>query len=87
MREDVRDWLLLGGKSILFIVGGLMMTAALLQLAVGGPWLVRGDTALQTFEKSAGLVLLAGAALALPPLAFAFRDAYRQARKGRMGEP
>lgn len=84
MREDLRDWLLLAGKSILFIVGGILVLAALLDLSVGEPWLQRGDGLLATFEKSPGLVLLAGLAIALPPLAFAFRDAVREARKGRL---
>lgn len=81
MREDLRDWLVLMGKSVLFVFGGLLVVAALVELAVGGPWFVRGETLSQTFEKSAGLVLLFGLALCLPPLAFAFRDALKEARK------
>lgn len=87
MREEVRDWIFLIGKTLLFVVGGLLVVAALVELAVGGPWFVRGETATETFEKSAGLVLLAGLLLAIPPLAFAFRDAWREARKGRRSQP
>lgn len=71
------------GKSALFVVGGILTMAALVQLAVGGAWFVRGAGIVDTFEKSAGLVLLSGLALCLPPLALAFRDALREARKGR----
>lgn len=84
MRADVRDWLLLLGKSILFVIGGILVIAALLDLIVGDPWFVRGKGALDTFEQSPGLVLLVGLLIALPPLWFAFRDAAREARKGRL---
>lgn len=87
MRESFREWLGLVVKTLLFLVGGILVTAALVELSVGGPWFVRGATALETFEKSAGLVLLFGLALCIPPLALAFRDAYREARKGRRSEP
>lgn len=72
MREEVRDWLFLMGKSLLLIVGGILTVAALVDLSVIG-WNTR-----------AVLVLLAGLALALPPLALAFRDAVKEAKKGRI---
>ena len=71
MRDDVKEWLLLMGKSLLLILGGLMVVAGLVDLVVVG------------FNLRAGLVLAAGLLLAVPPLAFAFRDAVRDARKGR----
>lgn len=84
VREEVKDWIFLIGKTILVIVGGLLILAALVEISVGGPWFVRGATPIETFEKSAGLVLLAGLLLAVPPMALAFRDAVREARKGRL---
>lgn len=84
MRESVKEWILLMGKTLLVVAGGLLTLAALVQLSVGGPWFVRGDGPLDTFEKSAGLVLLVGLLLAVPPMALAFRDAVREARKGRL---
>lgn len=72
MRAEVRDWLLLMGKSALLVVGGILVVAALVDLVVVG-WNLR-----------ATLVLLLGLALAVPPLAFAFLDALKQAKKGRI---
>lgn len=72
MRAEVRDWLLLMGKSVLLVVGGILVVAALVDLVVVG-WNLR-----------ATLVLLLGLALAVPPLAFAFLDALKQAKKGRI---
>ena len=84
MRQETRDWLFLIGKTLLFVLGGILTLAALVELAVGGPVFVRGDGIMETFERSAGLVLLAGLALAVPPLWLAFRDAVRAARQGRV---
>lgn len=72
MRAEVRDWLFLMGKSVLLVVGGILVVAALVDLVVVG-WNLR-----------ATLVLLLGLALAVPPLAFAFLDALKQAKKGRI---
>ena len=71
MRAEVKDWLFLIGKSILVVVGGILLTAALVDLSVTG------------FNTTAVLVLVVGALLALPPIALAFRDALREARAGR----
>lgn len=87
VREALRDWLSLITKTGLFIVGGILVLAALLEMAVGTPWYARGGTALETFEKSPILVLLAGLLLAIPPLAIAFRDSLHAARQRRHGEP
>lgn len=87
MREALRDWLSLGIKTIVFIVGGILILAALVEMAVGSPWFVRGATFSQTFEESPILVLLAGLLLAIPPLAIAFRDAARAGRERHSGEP
>lgn len=70
MREEVRDWLLLMGKSVLFVIGGVLVMAGAVDLVVDGfGWLAFG-------------VLLLGLLLAVPPLAFAFGDALREARRG-----
>lgn len=84
MRQDTKEWLALIGKSLLFVLGGLLVLAALVDLSVGEPAFARGENALDTFEGSPALVLLLGLALALPPLGLAFRDAVREARKGRL---
>lgn len=60
------------GKSVVLIIGGILTVAALVDIVVIG-WNLR-----------ATLVLLVGLALAVPPLAFAFRDALREAKKGRI---
>jgi hypothetical protein len=84
VRQETKDWLALIGKSILLVLGGILVLAALVDLAVGEPAFRRGEGALATFEQSPALVLLLGLALALPPLGLAFRDALREARKGRL---
>lgn len=72
MRAEVKEWLFLMGKTLLLVVGGVLLAAALVELIVGGfSWLALG-------------ILALGLALAVPPLAFAFRDAVREARKGRI---
>jgi hypothetical protein len=72
VRQEVKEWLWLTLKTLLLIVGGILVLAALVDLVVAGlSWLAVG-------------ILALGLALALPPLAFAFRDAYREARKGRI---
>lgn len=72
VRAETKEWLLLVGKTLLLIVGGIMTLAAAVELYAGGPsWLAFGMLAL-------------GLALALPPVAFAFRDALGEARKGRI---
>lgn len=72
MRQETKEWLLLMGKSILLILGGILTVAALVDLAVVGP------------NARALLVLAVGLLLAVPPLAFAFRDSLREAHKGRI---
>src|SRR5438094_160183 len=69
MRPEMKDNLLLVGKSILLALGGLIAVAATVELVVGGP-------SARAFEY-----LLVGLALAVPPLAFAFRDAVRAGRR------
>lgn len=69
---EVRDWIFLLGKSFLVIVGAILVIAALVDLSVAG-WSWRATGA-----------LLVGLALAAPPMVFAFRDALREARKGRI---
>ena len=83
-RAAVAGWLWLGVRSFLFLVGGVLVLAALTEIFVGGTWFVRGETFAETFEQSAVLLLLLGLAMTVPPLAFAFRDAVREARKGRI---
>lgn len=72
MRAEVRDWILLLGKSVLVVVGGILVVAALVDLVVAGP-------SVRTL-----VVLAVGLAFAVPPMAFAFRDALAEARKGRI---
>lgn len=57
------------GKSVLVVLGGVLVTAALVDLVVDG-WSVRG-----------GLVLVMGLLLGVPPIALAFREAVRAARR------
>lgn len=72
VRDETRDWLLLMGKSALMVVGGILVMAGLVDLVV-----LKGRT-------PRGFVVLAlGLLLAVPPLAFAFRDALRDARRRR----
>ena len=68
---EVRDWVFLLGKSFLVIVGGILIVAALVDFVVVG------------WSLLAVAVLLTGLALAVPPMALAYRDALREARKGR----
>lgn len=71
VREEVREWLLLMGKSVVFVVGGVLVMAGAVDLAVDGPgWLAAG-------------VLLVGLLFTVPFLYFAFRDAVRDARSRR----
>lgn len=70
--ETKESWALLG-KTVLLVIGGILVVAALVELVVGG-WSAR-----------AGLVLLLGLLCVAPPLGFAFRDAVREARKGKEG--
>lgn len=72
MREDVKDWLFLMGKSIVIVFGGILFVAGLLDLVVDG------------YSHLAAGVLALGLLLAVPPLAFAFRDALAEARRGRL---
>ena len=74
MRPEMKDNLLLVGKSILLALGGLIAVAAIVELKVGGP-------SARAFEY-----LLVGLALAVPPLAFAFRDAVRAGRRTESDE-
>lgn len=72
MRQETKEWLLLMGKSFLVIVGGILVAGGLVELVVAGP-------------TTKGLGALAvGLLLCVPPLAFAFRDALGEARKGRI---
>lgn len=71
MRQETVEWLLLIGKSVLFVLGGILVMASLVDLVVDGPSVLAFG------------VLALGLLLALPPLGFAFRDALREARKGR----
>ena len=69
---EVKDWIFLIVKSIFVIIGGILFVAALVDLVVGGfTWLTLG-------------VLVLGLALWVPPMAFAYRDAVREAKKGRI---
>lgn len=70
MRPETRDWLFLMGKTILLVIGGILFVAGLVDLVVDGP-----------DAQNLG-ALLVGLALAVPPLALAFREALAQARKG-----
>ncbi len=72
MRAEAKEWLFLLGKSFVLIIGAILVVAGLVDLVVVG------------WNGRAALVLAAGLALAVPPLAFAYRDALREARKGRI---
>lgn len=69
MRADQKENLVLVGKSLLLVIGGIVALAAIVELKVGGPSL------------RALAYLLVGLALALPPLVLAFRDAARSKRR------
>lgn len=79
-RAAIREWLVTMGKSVVFLVGLVLVMAALVDLAVGGSFYRGGENLEETLKASPGLVLLIGLALAVPPLAFAFRDAVRAGR-------
>jgi hypothetical protein len=74
VRAETKETLLLGAKTVLFSLGGLLVVASLVDLVVTGPnWTAAG-------------VLALGLLLAGPPLGLAFRDALRHARAGRPGD-
>lgn len=73
MRDETRDWLKLMAKSFLMVVGGILFVAGLVDLVVTRRPGVRNMGA-----------LLVGLAMCVPPLAFAFREALAEARKGRI---
>lgn len=68
MRAEVKDWILLMGKSVLVILGGILVAGGLVELVVAG-----------STRKGWG-ALLVGLLLCVPPMAFAFRDALRGGR-------
>ena len=68
MRAGVKDGLFLAGKTVLVLLGGILVSAATVDLAVEG------------FGVQAAIYLLAGLLLAGVPLGLAFRDAARHAR-------
>lgn len=70
MRETTRDNLALVGKSLVFVLGGVMVVSSIVELGVAG-WSLR----------AAGF-LGAGLLLCGVPLVIAFRDAARAARRG-----
>lgn len=70
MRPGTKENLALAAKSVLLILGGIIASAAAVDLVVAG---VRATTVGYLF---------AGLALAGLPLAFAFRDAVRGAGRG-----
>ena len=72
MQAETKEWLLLTGKTLLLVIGGVLTVAALVELVVDG------------YSHVGAIVLAVGLALAVPPLAFAFRDAVGEARKGRI---
>ena len=67
----MREGLAFLAKTILFVLGFILVVAALVQLSVGGIGL-----------QALGVLAL-GLALAGPPLGFALRDALREARRKR----
>lgn len=70
MRPETKENLALAGKSVLLILGGIVASAAAVDLVVEG---LRARTL---------AYLVVGLALAGVPLALAFRDAARAARAG-----
>lgn len=68
MRPETREGLALVGKSLLVIVGGILASAAAVDLVVAGA------------HPGNVLYLAAGLVLAGVPLALAFRDAVRAGR-------
>lgn len=72
MRQEAKEWIFLMGKSILVILGGILVAGGLVELVVAGP-------------TKRGLGALAvGLLMCVPPMALAFRDALGEARKGRI---
>lgn len=72
MRQEAKDWIFLMGKSVLVIVGAILVAGGLVELVVAGP-------------TSRGLGALAvGLLLCIPPMVLAFRDALAEAKKGRI---
>ncbi|MFA5860393.1 MAG: hypothetical protein WDA16_01730 [Candidatus Thermoplasmatota archaeon] len=69
MRAETKESIALVGKSVLLVLGGTISVAALVELGVGGPGV------------RAFVYLVAGLALAIPPLALSFRDAVRAKRR------
>jgi hypothetical protein len=70
--SEAKDWFFLMGKSLLVLVGVVLVVGGLVELVVAG-WTVRGIGA-----------LLVGLVLCVPPMTLAFRDAVREARQGRL---
>jgi len=71
VRQETKDNLALAGKSVLVIVGGLLVVASTVDLLVAGP-------RLRDFAS-----LLVGLLLCVPPLALAFADAVKHGRRAR----
>ena len=69
---EVRDWLFLMGKSLLVMIGVVLVAGGLVELVVAG-----------LTRRGIG-ALLVGLLLCVPPMAFAFRDALREAKQGRL---
>lgn len=67
-RREIRDYLVLMAKSVLVILGGILIMAGLVDLVVDGP-----------DGRNLG-ALGVGLLLAVPPVAFAFREAVRAGR-------
>lgn len=72
MRAELKEWLWLAAKTLAMVFGGILVLAALVDLVVDG------------FSWETAGVLAIGLAVAIPPLAFAFRDAVGEAKKGRI---
>ena len=72
VRAETKEWLFLMGKTVLTIIGGILALAGTVDLAVDGP------------SRENLIALVIGLALAVPPMAFAFRDAVREAKQGRI---
>lgn len=69
MRQETKETLALWGKSLLMILGGILVSAATVDLVVTG------------FTPRGLAYLVAGLALAGLPLGLAFRDAVRHGRE------
>lgn len=68
MRPETKDALALAGKSVLVVLGGVLVSAAAVDLAVDG------------WSGQAGAYLAVGLLLAGAPLALAFRSSLRAGR-------